>query len=119
MGRVGKWVARRGAVGSTARWAAKAYRHYRTLHPDRATVPDTEIHRLMIEARYKVLDKPAQKEALLKAVARDEGLENVVLMILVYEADLPTDMPDFLNETMDVVEEELEKAGMTDKEITG
>ena len=48
-----KWLARRGAVGGTARWAADSFLLFRGQHRSRASLPDREIFRLMVAARVQ------------------------------------------------------------------
>ncbi len=43
-----KWLARRGAVGGTAQWAANGYHFFRRRHSDSQEFPDSAIYRLMI-----------------------------------------------------------------------
>lgn len=110
-----KFLARKGAVGGTARTIAKHYKYYRGIHPDKEEIKDSEIYRLIIIDRFKL--SKIKQQRLLSEIGLMSGLKDLVVGILTIEAD-------FLDNTMDiqimfeeVIEEELLKKGIQEYEI--
>ena len=83
---IGKWLARRGAVGGTARWAANGYKFFRQRHPDPQDFSDSQIFRLMIVTRYETLPDDNAKGLLLQLADEVMGLRGLVAAILSVEA---------------------------------
>lgn len=108
--RIKKWVARVGAVGGTARWAAKGYRFFRERHPDRDAFSDRNIFRLMIVHRYQTMPDDAAERILLARVDRMLSLSQLVVAILQVEAGFDENTFESQQIFMDVIEEELQKA---------
>ena len=79
-----KAFARRGSVGSTARWAAKGYRSYLAQSPD-ASVSD--VLRFLVSSRYAT-DAQEHEALLLNMIEKNEirGLAHLVTLILIAEA---------------------------------
>ena len=79
-----KFMARKGAVGGTARTVAKRYKHYRNIHPNKEEMKDKTIWRLIIMDRYEVIKIPKMRVDWLMAAAseRMNGLKDLVIGIL-------------------------------------
>ncbi len=104
-----KLLARRGAVGGTARWAANGYHFFRQRHSDSQEFADSAIYRLMIVARYEpFVDKDAE-QFLLSTVDTLAGLQGLVVAILTVEAGFTDNDPPVQRMFMDVIAEELAK----------
>lgn len=106
-----KWLARRGAVGGTARWSAKMYKSYREQYPDKNTVPDTEIYRLMIDQRYQLTPDSPNKKILLSSIERLNGLGGFTVHILTVEAGFSDHSPSVRSLFNEVIREEIEELG--------
>ena len=81
-----EWLARRGAVGGTARWAAKGYKFFRQRHPNSQEFPDSAIFRLMIVTRYEAAPNERYEQYLLRKCDHFDGLMGLVIEILKVEA---------------------------------
>jgi len=111
-----KWFARIGAVGGTARWAAKLYKAFNKEYPEKG---DKEIYKMMIKARFQNMPDP-QAEQFLLAVADDLlGLRALVAVILDVEADFTDNTPENQQLFLEVINEELQKKGLSGKVING
>lgn len=114
-----KWLARRGAVGGTARWAANGYRFFRQRHPDCDEFNDSSIFRLMIVHRYQIFPNADREEFLLSVVDQIPGLFSLTRMILVAEAGFSENAPHVKQMFSRVIVEELERKGMPHEVIFG
>ena len=106
-----KWLARKGAVGGTARWAGNGYRFFRQRHPDPNQVSDNDIFRLMVRTRYP--DDPETLETMLDMAGTTKGLLGLVTLVLSVEAGFTENEWPVQRMFMDVIEEELEKQGFS------
>lgn len=114
-----KWLARRGAVGGTARWAANGYRFFRQRHPDKSEVPDNSIFRLMIVNRYELWPDAKAEQFLLAVVDNLIGIRGLVAAILTVEAGFTENTPSNQSLFMEVIDEELSSAGVAHDVIIG
>jgi hypothetical protein len=101
-----KVLARRGAVGSTARWAAKGYFSFVGQNPT-ATLSD--VLRFLVSVRYGI-DAKGHEEILLNMVDKKEirGLAHLVTLILIAEAGFSENTRENQSIFRDVIMEELE-----------
>jgi hypothetical protein len=106
------WLARKGAVGGTARWAANVYKFFRNRYPDQCLVPDADLFRFMIVTRYEVFPDEPKKDYLLSQCDHVQGLLGLVVEILKVEASLHENDGDTLYMFIEVIDEELTKAGI-------
>ena len=110
-----KWLARRGNVGSTARWAALGYRSVRMAQPD------LDLSAVMVQlttARYRVQSDEAHKAAVLAGIKRGlPGLAHYVLLLLIEETALALTTSDDRNMFTDIIFEELEKNGVPFRDV--
>lgn len=104
-----KLLARRGAVGGTARWAANGYHFFRQRHPDSAEFPDSVIFRLMIVHRYEPHPDKDAEQFLLSIVDTLTGLQGLVVAVLTVEAGFTDNDLPVQRMFMDVIAEELAK----------
>ena len=114
-----KWIARRGAVGGTARWAAKGYDFFRRRHPDKSEFTDNSIFRLMIVTRYEPMPDAKAEQFLLSVADQLLGLRGLVAAILTVEAGFTENTPSIQTMFMQVIDEELAKAGVARDVIFG
>ena len=114
-----RWLARRGAVGVTARWAANGYRFFRQRHPDPKEFSDNTLFRLMVVNRYKILPNPEAELFLLGFADGARGLRALVAGILSVEAGFDENEESVQDMFMEIIEEELEKQGLPIEVITG
>ena len=101
-----KTLARRGAVGSTARWAAKGYLSYVSSNPEASVL---DVLRFLVAARYG--DVPNGMESLIfELLDKDEirGLLRLVLLVLSVEAGYTANTEKNKALFSDVIGEELE-----------
>ncbi len=113
------WMARKGAVGGTARWAAKMYRAVLERYPQLAKSGPAAVYRMMIAKRYELAPNEAQMEYLGDRAYEVEGLMGLVVEILKVEASMADNEPEVLSSFLSVVLEELQGAGLTREEIFG
>lgn len=101
-----KALARKGAVGSAARWAAKGYFSYIQQNPS-ANVSD--VLRFLVSVRYGD-DAKDHEEILLNMIDKDEirGLAHLVTLILIAEAGYSENTEENKALFRDVIMEELE-----------
>ena len=101
-----KALARRGAVGSTARWAAKGYFSYIEQNSDAKL---SDVLRFLVSVRYGA-DAKDHEEILLNMIDKNEirGLAHLVTLILIAEAGFSENTE--ANQTLfrNVIMEELE-----------
>ena len=114
-----KWMASKGAVGGTARWAAKGYKFFRQQHPDEEEYPDPVIYRLMIASRYEAKPDPRVEQFLLTLSDSLKGLSALVVAILDQEAGFTENAGQMQQMFLDVIDEELRKQGLTPRVING
>lgn len=119
MGRFLKWIARKGAVGGTARWAAQMYRLLREEYPRFKTESPAVTYRMMIARRFQVLPNAAQKEYLGQQAYTVQGLMGLVIEILKVEAGLAENEPEPMIDMLEVIAEELKKGRLSHEEIFG
>ena len=134
---IGKWVARKGAVGGTARFVAKAYRH--CLENKLINLEDNDglsegIQKVVITAldfRFsgddahpdycEILDsfnyKREEHQELNDTWAR--GLEDFVVCILEVEANFSDNTSEFKTMFYEIIDEELAKGGVAERFIRG
>jgi hypothetical protein len=111
-----KWMARKGNVGGTARWAADLYKRVVAENPDMHTI---DIYKTMIRHRMRVLPNPSQESLLLDLTEEARGLRGLVVAILIVEAGYGENSPEHRREFSEVIEEELEKYGFSHEVIYG
>jgi len=112
-----KWLSRRGAVGGTARWAARNYLAARQSLPESSS--DADAYRLMISARYKAMPDRETESELLKLADDTQGLLELVVTVLAVEAGFNDNTPENKRMFADVIVEELEKKGLPREAIFG
>ena len=78
-----RFVARIGAVGGTARWAAKGYHCIRRQSPE---TPFLEICTILIEVRYAILRNDRKKQEILDLLRHCHSLHSLVVAVLAVEA---------------------------------
>lgn len=111
-----KWFVRIGAVGGTARWAAKLYKTFKKEYPGKG---DKDIYKMMIKARFHYMPDPKAEQFLL-AIADDLlGLRALVAVILDVEAGFTDNTPENQQLFLEVIDEELQKKGLSTKVING
>ena len=101
-----KALARRGAVGSTARWAAKGYFSFAEKN---SNATPTDVLRFLVSARYG-RDAKEHEEILLKMIDKNEirGLAHLITLILIAEAGFSENTQENKAIFRDVIMEELE-----------
>ena len=112
-----KYLARVGAVGGTARWAADTYRFYRQRHPASPEWSEEAIFRLMIATRYQVMPNPDIETRLLGIDYNGQGLVGLVIEILNCEADFANNTYEYQKMFISVIAEELQKKGISEEVI--
>ena len=113
---ISKWLARKGNVGGTARWAGNAYWSIRKRKSD---VSIEEVMREIVSVRYRSGSMQPAREALLSIIEKGEmrGLAHLVVNILSIEANFRENSAENRFMFMDVVQEELEKLKIPNGEI--
>jgi hypothetical protein len=114
-----KWMARRGAVGRTARRAAGCYLHFRRQHPSRTVYSDNEIFRLMILDRYRTRRDFGAEACLLGVAGQLVGLRGLVVAVLTAESGFSKNSATTQRMLAEVIEEELERCGVPREVIFG
>ena len=123
MGKMIRWSARRGAVGGTARLAAKFYHQCRKQSPAQPADLD-EVRRAILWFRYGP-SAPFGDPTLLGAFAamsdtiEEHGLAHLVVLILAAEASYGENSADDQTTFLEVIVEELRKKGMPNEHIYG
>jgi len=107
-----KFISRWGAVGGTARWAARGYKFLRTQHVDSAKIIDADIFRLLLFERFRILRDDAKQSYLLSQCDTLQGLVGLVVEILKVEADLHENRGDIISDFVEVIDEELKRQGI-------
>jgi hypothetical protein len=111
-----RFLARQGAVGSTARWAAKGYWNYKNQTPD-ATID--EICRELINVRYSSPNLIEAREGLLNLLSEGhiKGLASLVIDILTIEAGFRENSADTRALFIEVTREELRRLDVPETDI--
>ena len=113
---IGRWFARKGNVGGTARWAGNAYWSIKKRVPD-ATVE--QIMREIVSIRYRADSTNREREALLSIIDNGEmrGLAHLVTNILSIEAGFRSNTAENRFMFMDIIQEELAELRIPDRDI--
>ena len=114
-----RWLARRGAVGGTARWAANGYKLFRKRHPDRDAFSDKDIFRLMVVSRYEAIPDAHAQTFMLGWADGAAGLRNLVVGILTVEAGFDENPQSVQEMFMDVIIDVLERQSLPPESISG
>lgn len=103
-----KWIAKKGNVGGTARWAAKGYFALKKVDP---TISTREACCRLLEIRYN--NNHAKLMEGRATIQRSEsfGLSRLVTLILMMEAGFSRNDLDTRAMFIDVIQEELERLG--------
>jgi hypothetical protein len=109
-----KWLARKGAVGSTARWAGNTYMSIHASNPN-ATLD--EIMSQMVTARYRSPSDQHLRDSILTQVEKSQfsGLGALVVSILVYEAGFAENTAENRAMFADLINDELLKVGVPEQ----
>lgn len=117
---LGKWLAKKGAVGSTARWGAQAFFAYYRDHSFGNFNNDEELRKEIdklvdyaLKARFNgdVSSGDAQLiDQMYKSSARQLGYSGFINSVLAVEAGLYKNTQENISMMTDLVEEELERA---------
>ena len=111
-----KWMARKGAVGGTARWAAQGYVAFVNQNPN---IETTDLYRSLIKHRYAVMPNPEQESFLLGISGQIRGLRGLVVSILTIEAGFTENTPENQQMFMAIIDEELLKHGIPQSVVSG
>jgi len=121
---IAKWMARKGAVGGTARWAAKMYHGVAMDAPDRT---HEEIVRELIDIRYPSPSDRRTKDSVVSYLdtiknghgnrGSSPGLFQLVLSILTCEAGFAENTSKNQRMFMHIIKEELEKLNVPTSKI--
>ncbi|NKI35593.1 hypothetical protein HFP89_10495 [Wenzhouxiangella sp. XN79A] len=104
-----KWLARKGAVGGTARWAAQGYESLSTENPG---ISGPELYRALIHVRFTALPNADQEQFLMSIADQVIGLRGLVVAILTVEAGFTENTPQNQRMFMEIIDEELLKHGV-------
>jgi hypothetical protein len=113
---IGKWLARKGNVGGTARWAGNAYWSIKRQSPNAEV---KQIMEQMVAIRYHSDSTKRERDALISVIKQGgmRGLAHLVTNILSIEADFRENTQENRFLFMDVIKEELEKLGIPEQDI--
>jgi hypothetical protein len=111
-----KWMARKGAVGGTARWAAQGYAAFVNQCPN---IIASDLYRSLIKHRYAVMPNPEQESFLLSIADQIRGLRGLVVAILTIEAGFTENTPGNQQMFMEIIDEELLKKGVPINIVSG
>lgn len=113
---IGKWLARRGNVGGTARWAGNTYWSIKKRTPN-ATAE--QIMAEMVAVRYRSDSTKRERDALTATINQGEmrGLAHLVTNVLSIEAGFRENTSKNRLMFMDVIKEELEKLDIPEQDI--
>ncbi len=106
---VGKFLARIGSVGGTARWSAKMYHHLNKQYPG---INGKELHSRLVLIRYPKAHENAH--TLLEMCDQMKGLRGFAAMVLAVEAGMLDNNKQTIDIFMEVIDEELNKAGISE-----
>ena len=101
-----KWMARKGAVGGTARWAAQGYQSFIKQDPN---IKSVDLYKILIQYRYAAIPNPEQEAFLLSLADQIRGLRGLVVSILTIEAGFTENAQNVQHMFIEVIEEELIK----------
>ena len=107
-----KFFARFGAVGGTARWAARWYKMLRAQEPDTKKATDADLFRIMLRERFRLFRDDRKQTYLLVQCDNVQGLIGFVIEILKVEANLHRNDGDSLHDFVKVIDEELQRLGI-------
>jgi len=111
-----KWMARKGNVGGTARWAAQGYAAFVNQN---LNIETTDLYRSLIEDRFAIIPNSQHESFLLGIADQIRGLRGLVASILTVEAGFTENTPENQQMFMEIIEEELSKHGVPQKIVTG
>ncbi len=111
-----KWLARKGAVGGTTRWAAKGYMALTNQDPN---IEMGDLYEALIKNRYAVMPNPEKESILLSIVDQIKGLRGLVVSILTVEAGFLENTPDNQQMFIGIILEELKKYRVPKNVIQG
>ena len=111
-----KWMARKGAVGGTARWAAQGYAAFANQSPN---IDAPDLYRALIAHRYAVIPNPKQELFLLGIAGQFRGLRGLVVAILTVEAGFTENTPENQQMFMEIIDEELLNNGVPRNVVSG
>ncbi len=111
-----KWMAQKGVVGSTARWAGNYYWSIKREKPEASI---SEIMKELISIRYTSESMQGARDTLIGIIDGGgmRGLAHLVTNILSIEASYQENTRENRFLFMDVIVEELEKLNIPDEEI--
>ena len=113
------WMARKGAVGGTARWAGDHYLHLKTKDP-KITVAEACVKMVNLRITVGVGYSKTKKEMLLEPV--NKGIDSILELVrCVLDVEVGQDFDDIWWEEkplyQDVIKEELRKKGVPESAI--
>lgn len=111
-----KWMARKGAVGGTARWAAQGYAAFVNQSPN---IDASDLYRTLIKHRYTAMPNPEQESFLLSIADQIRGLRGLVVAILTVEAGFTENTPENQQMFMEIIDEELLNNGVPRNVVSG
>jgi hypothetical protein len=106
-----KFIGRLGAVGGTARWAARGYKLFRLQNSGPETT-DTDIFRQLLCSRYRNRKDAPKRDYLLSQSETLEGLVGLVIEILKVEANFHDNTGGIIYEFVEIIDEEITKQGI-------
>lgn len=108
---ISNWLARKGAVGGTARWAGAGYLAMKNKNPN-ANI--NQIMQALVEIRYSSASTQKVQKLLLRIIQDGEmrGLAHLVTNILNIEAGFNKNTQERRFELVGVINEELAKQGV-------
>lgn len=111
-----KWIARKGAVGGTARWAAQGYKFFSSKD---SKLSGPQLYKALIQTRF-LASPNAQQESFLMGIAdKIIGLRGLVVAILTIEAGFTENTPENQRMFMEIIDEELAKHGVPPSVASG
>jgi len=111
-----KWIARKGAVGGTARWAAQGYRTFISQDPNMEMI---DLYKILIQHRYAAIPNPEQETFLLSIADQIKGLRGLVVSVLTIEAGFTENTKNNKQMFMEIIDEELTKRGVPKNVVWG
>ena len=97
-------MARKGAVGGTARWAANGYKAITKQNPG---IEATDLYRALIQSRFAVMPNPEHEAFLIGISSQIKGLRGLVVSVLTIEAGFTENTPANQQMFMEIIDEEL------------
>ena len=111
-----RWMARKGAVGGTARWAALGYHSYHAQAPEMETA---HVIGLLLSARYGSGPSMPTLVEVSAHLGEAPGLHDLVVAILAVEAGYLDNTASVQGIFDDVIEQELLRAGVPEPVVRG